>query len=346
MKCFKGSKREGRVCDLDVKRSPTSGARDTSPAPFRKPAPFRNKIPLAGLGAMGNHARGWAGRRTQRPRRVMTVRVHGTCAPGFEGVREEFERNFAERGELGASVAATVDGEFVVDLWGGDADKTGTRAWERDSLVNVYSTTKGMTALCAHLLTDRGELDLDKADIPVRWLLSHRSGVIAPREPMTSEDLYDWDKVCGVLAATPPWWKPGTAQGYHAVSYGYLVGEVVRRITGVSLGTFLRSEVTGPLGADVYVGTPESEHGRCADLARPITVLRLVLRRAERLPHPAPAAGTVHRRRPARPRHPGPAVSAGRPCEQRRLPQRRDPRRQRARLRAGPRDGVRGAGGR
>ncbi|MFG2648788.1 serine hydrolase domain-containing protein [Streptomyces sp. NPDC048436] len=213
----------------------------------------------------------------------MTARIHGTCAPAFEGVREEFERNFAERGDLGASVAVTVDGEFVVDLWGGDADKEGTRAWERDSLVNVYSTTKGMTALCAHLLVDRGELDLDapvarywpefaqegKADIPVRWLLSHRSGVIAPREPMTSEDLYDWDKVCAALAATPPWWKPGSAQGYHAVTFGYLVGEVVRRITGVSLGTFLRREVTGPLGADVYVGTPESEHSRCADLVRP-----------------------------------------------------------------------------
>lgn len=217
----------------------------------------------------------------------MTVRVHGTCAPGFEGVREEFERNFAERGELGAAVAATVDGDFVVDLWGGDAkkpDNTGTRAWQRDSLVNVYSTTKGMTALCAHLLVDRGELDLDspvarywpefaqegKADIPVRWLLSHRSGLIAPREPMAPDDLYDWEKVCAALAATPPWWKPGTAQGYHAVSFGYLVGEVVRRITGVSLGTFLRSEVTERLGADVFVGTPVSEHGRCADMARPV----------------------------------------------------------------------------
>ncbi|MFC8124290.1 serine hydrolase domain-containing protein [Streptomyces sp. NPDC057302] len=214
----------------------------------------------------------------------MTARIHGTCAPGFEGVREEFERNFTERGDLGASVAATVDGEFVVDLWGGDADRTGTRAWERDSLVNVYSTTKGMTALGAHLLADRGELDLDapvarywpefaqegKADIPVRWLLSHRSGVFAPHEPLTSQDLYDWDKVCGVLAATPPWWKPGSVQGYHAVSYGYLVGEVVRRITGVSLGTFLRAEVTGPLGADVYVGTPESEHARCANMVRPV----------------------------------------------------------------------------
>ncbi|WP_414930934.1 serine hydrolase domain-containing protein [Streptomyces sp. Je 1-369] len=215
----------------------------------------------------------------------MTVRIHGTCAPGFDGVRAEFERSFAERDELGAAVAATVDGELVVDLWGGDADRSGTRPWERDTLVNVYSTTKGMTALCAHLLVDRGELDLDapvarywpefaeagKADIPVRWLLSHRAGLIAPGEPMAPGAVYDWEKVTEALAATRPWWRPGTAQGYHAVTFGFLVGEVVRRITGVSLGTFLRTEVTGPLGADVHVGTPESEHGRCADMAPPVS---------------------------------------------------------------------------
>ncbi|WP_447041490.1 serine hydrolase domain-containing protein [Streptomyces sp. DSM 118878] len=213
----------------------------------------------------------------------MSVRVHGTCAPGFEPVREEFTRNFAERGDLGAAVAVYVDGEPVVDLWGGDADRTGTRPWERDTLVNTYSMTKGLTALCAHLLVRRGELDLDapvarywpefaqagKAGIPVRWLLSHRAGLIAPSEPMPSDAVYDWEKVTEALAATEPWWRPGTAQGYHAVTFGFLVGEVVRRISGVSLGTFLRAEVTGPLGADVWVGTPDSEHGRCADMERP-----------------------------------------------------------------------------
>ncbi|MFE0102580.1 serine hydrolase domain-containing protein [Streptomyces sp. NPDC059009] len=213
--------------------------------------------------------------------------VHGTCAPGFEGVREEFERNFRERGELGAAVAVTVDDTFVVDLWAGSADLSGTRAWERDTLVNVYSTTKGLTALCAHLLVDRGELDLDapvarywpefaqagKGDIPVRWLLSHRTGVLAPREPMRPEQVQDWDTVCAALAAAEPWWRPGERQGYHAVAYGFLVGEVVRRITGVSLGTFLRTEVTAPLGVDssVYVGTPASEHARCADMIPPGT---------------------------------------------------------------------------
>ncbi|MEU2789395.1 serine hydrolase domain-containing protein [Streptomyces sp. NPDC007100] len=213
----------------------------------------------------------------------MTATVQGICAPGFEGVRGEFERNFAERGEVGAAVAVTLDGEFVVDLWGGYADAGGARPWQRDTLVNVYSTSKGMTALCAHLLADRGELDLDapvarywpefaqagKADVPVRWLLSHRAGLVGPRERLTPEDVYDWEKTCAALAATEPWWEPGSAQGYHAVSFGFLVGEVVRRITGVSLGTFLRTEITGPLGADLYIGTPAEEHARCAQLIGP-----------------------------------------------------------------------------
>ncbi|MFH8346209.1 serine hydrolase domain-containing protein [Streptomyces sp. NPDC018045] len=213
----------------------------------------------------------------------MTAAVQGTCAPEFENVRAEFERNFAERGEVGAALAVTLDGESVVDLWGGHADADGARPWQRDTLVNVYSTSKGMTALCAHLLADRGELDLDapvsrywpqfaqagKGDLPVRWLLSHRAGLIGPRERLTPEDVYDWEKTCAVLAATEPWWEPGTAQGYHAVSFGFLVGEVIRRVTGVPLGTFLRTEITEPLGADLYIGTPASEHGRCAQLIGP-----------------------------------------------------------------------------
>ncbi|QHC24846.1 serine hydrolase domain-containing protein [Streptomyces sp. GS7] len=206
--------------------------------------------------------------------------VSGHCAAGFEGVRTAFERNFREHGEIGAAVAVTLDGEAVVDLWGGHTTGDRSRAWERDTLVNVYSTSKGMTALCAHLLADRGELDLDapvvrywpefgqagKEDIPVRWLLSHRAGLIAPREPLSPGGAYDWEYVCGALAATAPWWEPGTAQGYHAVTFGYLVGEVVRRITGQSLGAFLRSEITGPLGARVFIGTPAEEHAHCADM--------------------------------------------------------------------------------
>ncbi|MFE3649306.1 serine hydrolase domain-containing protein [Streptomyces sp. NPDC059152] len=206
--------------------------------------------------------------------------VNGRCAPGFEGVRSAFEENFREHREVGAAVTVILDGEPVVDLWGGRADAAGSRAWERDTLVNVYSTAKGMTALCAHLLVDRGELDLDapvahywpefaqagKEAIPVRWLLSHRAGMLAPREPLAEGRAYDWEYVCDALAATPPWWEPGTAQGYHAITFGYLVGEVVRRITGQSLGSFLRSEITGPLDAAVFIGTPAGEHPRCADM--------------------------------------------------------------------------------
>ncbi|WP_438485289.1 serine hydrolase domain-containing protein [Streptomyces sp. S186] len=205
--------------------------------------------------------------------------VNGRCAPGFEGVRAAFEENFRAGRELGAAVAVMLDGEPVVDLWAGRADADG-RPWERDTLVNVYSTTKGMTALCAHLLVDRGELDLDapvarywpefaragKEALPVRWLLCHRAGLPAPREPLAEGRAYDWEYVCDALANTQPWWEPGTAQGYHATTFGYLVGEVVRRITGQSLGTFLRREITGPLGADLFVGTPAAEHPRCADM--------------------------------------------------------------------------------
>ncbi|RST15559.1 class A beta-lactamase-related serine hydrolase [Streptomyces sp. WAC05374] len=211
---------------------------------------------------------------------MTTADVHGICAPGFEGVREEFARCFTERGDIGAAVRATVDGETVVDLWGGTADAEGLRPWRRDTLVTVYSTTKGLTALCAHVLADRGALDLDapvaaywpefaqegKADIPVRWLLGHRAGLIAPREPLTVEEVHDWDRACAAIAATRPWWEPGTAAGYHGMTFGFLVGEVVRRVSGQSLGTFLRTEIAQPLGVDLFIGTPASEHGRCADM--------------------------------------------------------------------------------
>jgi CubicO group peptidase (beta-lactamase class C family) len=225
---------------------------------------------------------------------VETVPVNGHCAAGFEGVRDAFARNFAEHGEVGAAVSVTVGGEPVVDLWGGHADRARTRPWQRDTLVNVYSTSKGMTALCAHLLADRGELDMDapvarywpefaqagKQDIPVRWLLSHRAGLLAPGRPLPVSDVQDWERVCAALAASTPWWEPGTAQGYHAVSFGFLVGEIVRRITGLSLGTFLRREITGPLGAGVFIGTPAEEHGRCAEMVGQLNEARL----AERFP--------------------------------------------------------------
>lgn len=209
--------------------------------------------------------------------------VVGYCDERFAAVRTAFAENFRERGELGAAVAVSVGGQVVVDLWGGWADADRTRPWERDTLVNVWSTTKGPTALCAHILADRGLLDLDapvakywpefaaagKEEVLVRHLLSHRAGLSGLREPHSVEQLYDWDFTTGRLAATEPWWEPGTASGYHAFTYGFLVGEVVRRVSGQLPSAFLAREVTGPLGIDFTIGLPEQEAGRAAELVHP-----------------------------------------------------------------------------
>jgi len=206
--------------------------------------------------------------------------VQGHCDERFAAVRTAFEENFRDRGELGAAVAVTIDGRTVVDLWGGWADTARTRPWERDTLVNVWSTSKGPTALCAHILADRGLLDLDapvaaywpefaaagKEKVLVRHLLSHRAGLSGLREPHSLQELYDWELTTRRLAATEPWWEPGTRSGYHALTYGFLVGEVVRRVSGLLPGAFLRREVTGPLGIDFSIGLPEKEYGRAAEL--------------------------------------------------------------------------------
>ncbi|MEW2515196.1 serine hydrolase domain-containing protein [Streptomyces sp. NPDC046870] len=211
------------------------------------------------------------------------AQIHGHCDPRFTAVREAFAENFRARGELGAAVAVTVAGETVVDLWGGWADAARTRPWARDTVVNVWSTTKGPVALCAHILADRGLLDLDapvaaywpefaaegKDKVLVRHLLSHRAGLSGLREPHTLEDLYDWELTTARLAAMAPWWEPGTRSGYHALTYGFLVGEVVRRVSGLRPGAFLEREVTGPLGLDFTVGLPERDSARAAQLVHP-----------------------------------------------------------------------------
>ncbi|MEW1825480.1 serine hydrolase domain-containing protein [Streptomyces sp. NPDC088196] len=209
--------------------------------------------------------------------------VDGHCDPRFTAVRSAFEENFRDRDELGAAVTVTVDGETVVDLWGGWADAARTRPWERDTLVNVWSTTKGPVALCAHILADRGLLDLDapvatywpefaaagKENVLVRHLLSHRAGLAGLREPHSLAQLYDWELTTERLAAMEPWWEPGTRSGYHALTYGFLVGEVVRRVSGLLPSAFLEREVTGPLGIDFTIGLPEKESGRAAELVHP-----------------------------------------------------------------------------
>ncbi|MFG2657543.1 serine hydrolase domain-containing protein [Streptomyces sp. NPDC048425] len=209
--------------------------------------------------------------------------IQGHCDARFEAVRAAFEENFDEREELGAAVTVLIDGAPVVDLWGGWADAARTRAWERDTVVNVWSTTKGPTALCAHILIDRGLLDPDapvatywpefaaggKEGVLVRHLLSHRAGLAGLREPHSLEQLFAWELTTSRLAAQEPWWEPGSVSGYHALTYGFLVGEVVRRVSGLLPGAFLEREVTGPLGIDFTIGLPDKEAGRAAELVHP-----------------------------------------------------------------------------
>ncbi len=204
----------------------------------------------------------------------------GDCAAGFETVRDAFETNFTHHNEVGAAVAVWVDGDLVVNLWGGYSDARRRRHWRENTLASVFSGTKGLTSTCVHLLADRGEIDLDapvaqywpefgqagKQDVSVAQVLGHRSGVIAPRTRMEPSQTTDWDLVCDRLAASEPWWKPGTAQGYHMVSFGFILGEVVRRVTGRTIGEYLRREIAEPMGIDVHIGLPDSEHQRCAEM--------------------------------------------------------------------------------
>ena len=208
------------------------------------------------------------------------VEIHGSCASRFERVRDAFERNFALRHEIGAAVAAWVDGELVVNLWAGTADAAGTRPWQVDTLATVLSGTKGLTSTCVHQLAELGELDLNapvarywpefgqagKEDITIAMVMSHRSGVIGPRKRLDWQQVTDWDLVCERLAAAEPWWEPGTAQGYHMTTFGFILGELCRRVTDSTVGQYLRTEIAEPLGAEVHIGVPRAEQRRCADL--------------------------------------------------------------------------------
>jgi CubicO group peptidase (beta-lactamase class C family) len=209
--------------------------------------------------------------------------VEGFVGDRFAAVRDAFEANLASGADLGASFCATKDGEVTVDLWGGWANAEKTRPWDKDTIVNVYSTTKTMTFISALMLADRGQLDFDapvakywpefaangKAAIKVSHLMAHSAGLSGWTEKLTTEDLYDWEKCVSLLAAQAPLWAPGTASGYHAITQGYLIGEVVRRITGKTIGTFFHEEIAGPLGADFWIGLPASEDARVADLIPP-----------------------------------------------------------------------------
>jgi CubicO group peptidase (beta-lactamase class C family) len=211
----------------------------------------------------------------------------GFAVDRFAPVAAVFERGLAGDGEVGASLCVIVDGETVVDLWGGFADAARTRPWQAETIVNVYSCTKTMTALTALLLADRGQLDLaapvsrywpefaagGKDRVTVAHLLSHSSGLSGWAEPITVDDLYDWTKATGLLAAQAPFWAPGTAGGYHVLTQGYLVGEVVRRVDGRTVGTVFRQEIAEPLGADFHIGLPAAEDARVAEMVPAATAV-------------------------------------------------------------------------
>ncbi|MFI9566432.1 serine hydrolase domain-containing protein [Streptomyces rishiriensis] len=202
--------------------------------------------------------------------------INGEVAPGFEPVREAFAANFVRHGDIGAAVCVYRNGRPVVDLWGGIADPDTGRPWTRDTLQLVYSATKGATATAAHLLAQRGELDLDapvakywpefaakgKADIPVRWLLSHEAGLVALDRPVPLAAALSWQPMANALAAQRPLWTPGTAHGYHGRTWGWLVGEVIRRVSGRSPGRFFADEIATPLGLEFFIGLPSSERDR------------------------------------------------------------------------------------
>ncbi len=212
------------------------------------------------------------------------IEIHGACAPEFTAVRDAFAANFKDGKEVGASFALAQEGEIVVDLWAGHADAARKRPWASDTLINTYSTTKGMAATVVGVLADEGLIDYSarvaeywpefaaagKQDVTVAQLLSHQAGICGPRERVEMAELYDWDGLCAVLAAQWPFWEPGTANGYHAVVFGHIAGEVARRVTGrkKSLGQLFAEKVADPLGAgkDYYIGLPETEDHRVAEM--------------------------------------------------------------------------------
>lgn len=209
--------------------------------------------------------------------------IHGSAEPRFDRLSEVLSASIDSGADVGASVSVTVEGQTVVDLWGGWADEGKTTPWEENTLTNVWSSTKTMTSLSALVLVDRGELDVDapvasywpefaasgKEAVTVKQLMSHTSGVSGWAQPVEVSDLYDWDKSTSMLAAQEPWWEPGTMSGYHALNQGHLVGEVIRRVSGRQLGQFFAEEVAGPLNLDFHIGLDPSDDSRVANVIPP-----------------------------------------------------------------------------
>ncbi len=245
------------------------------------------------------------------------IELQGECEPRFGAVRDAFAANWSDHEEVGASLCVIVGGETVVDLWGGYADAGRNRVWERDTIANVYSSTKGIAAVAAAMLVDRGQLDVERAvvdywpefgqagksEIKVRHLLTHEAGLAGVEEALPDGAVLDWDLMIGALERQAPIWTPGQGMGYHAITYGWLVGEVIRRIDGRTCGEFVRDEIAGPLGVDFFIGLPESEDARTAELlsapgAPPIGVSTQDNLAAKALSLAAPRlAGTVNSRK-------------------------------------------------
>src|ERR1700758_2835363 len=209
--------------------------------------------------------------------------IQGTCDERFEAVRSALAKNLDSGEELGASMLVDIDGDHVIDLWGGFRDEARTTPWDEHTITNVWSSTKTVTSLAALMLVDRGELDVDqpvakywpefaangKQDVLVRHVMSHASGVSGLDQPAPIEVLYDWEQATSRMAAQAPWWEPGTASGYHALNYGHLVGEIVRRISGKTLKQFVADQIAGPLGADFQIGAAEHDWSRIAPVVPP-----------------------------------------------------------------------------
>ena len=209
--------------------------------------------------------------------------IAGTCEPGFEAVRAAFAENFRLRGETGAAICVTAGGRTVVDLWGGWTNAARTAPWRPDTLVNIFSVGKGLLALLAARLAGTRQLEVDapvarywpdfaaagKDAVTLGHLLSHQAGVPAVRRRLPPEAMFDWRLMTGAIAAERPWWPPGTAHGYHVNTFGFAVGEVLRRVSGQRVGALLHEQVAGPLGADVHIGLPAAEHGRVAEFDWP-----------------------------------------------------------------------------
>ena len=214
---------------------------------------------------------------------TQTPTIYGSCDAAFNVVRDAFGNNFAEHQEIGAAVCISVGGRRVVDLWAGYADPQRTRTWQEDQLVNAFSVGKGVTAVVAAGCVARGELSYDtriselwpefatngKQDLTLRDALGHRTALPAIRQQLPRFAMYDWDHMCSVLANEAPWWTPGATHGYHVNTFGYIVGEVLRRATGKTVGQLIRERIAAPLGADIYLGCDPSLFSRVADFEWP-----------------------------------------------------------------------------